>query len=816
MRAWLRIALLALLVAASLLPACSSDDDDDRAAGGGDLTDPAAGDALAAYWEAGAAAGSALAGANDLWATFAGLAADPAASADTVLQAARAYAGACTTAADRLAAWHDLEQAIAPAGAGKAQISEVARATALEVLDTAASALQTQAEALTVAWRTLGGLASLRDALAADPDGIVPVTGVLAGALEARLHARDQVVIAEILAENDRGGLLPLGQMQGSTPTQRAAWYDDLADDHPLKLQCRAAVPAFDSVERDLSLALLSRAGRGQLQLFGQVGAGGASLAGLPAHLTGAQEGAPANHELTVSLVDGQTGAALGGEAMVLVRRRGQHDLEPRLALLGGATAQFLAQLPAGRYDVLALADGWARAIACDEATAAGGLLELTLSHLQQASLILEEIDAPAMGGVGMRVTARAVAASAAGRGLDFAWQIRGECESVAPTGPECAFVPASAGVYTAICTVSDDAGEVATDSTTVTVAPFAVEVFRTDFLVEQVPDFHFNPGEVDTLWLWVANRGDSDVRGQARLQGRDGLDVDVMSETWTLGAGRQTRWMVTVPIPADYDLPRARLDFSFTADGYTLVQELDYRVDFYVEIDRIASPQTSRVVTVSGLVANPQLESAELVIDRDRNQVYHLPLDNGAFEQVVILSGTEETARRRLAVGASSGNRHATGSAGFMAAIARADFRVTLWWDTDGTDVDLWVTDPQGEKCYFANKTTASGLELDVDDVTGYGPENITGESDLPPGSYLVQVHYYSDHGTGLDTEATVLLTLHEGTDDESVSTHTQAIGDGDVWTVATIVWDGAHVTRLEPAPRDRITVVPRGLPVK
>ena len=139
-----------------------------------------------------------------------------------------------------------------------------------------------------------------------------------------------------------------------------------------------------------------------------------------------------------------------------------------------------------------------------------------------------------------------------------------------------------------------------------------------------------------------------------------------------------------------------------------------------------------------------------------------------------------------------------------------------SLFWDTNGTDVDLWVTDPDGEKCYFANQTTASGLELDVDDVTGYGPENITGESDLPAGEYLVQVHYYSDHGTGLATEATVMLTMHEGTDQASVVTDSQTIGDGDVWTVATVVWDGTEVVSVTPAPRERITVVPRALPAK
>ncbi len=813
MRPWLRFPFLALAAVVLLLGACSRDDED--AGGTIDLNDPDAGAALSGYWEAGDAAGTALAASEDLWASFAALAADPTVLPDSTLQAARAYAAACTTAAADLAAWRELELAIAPVGGGKAQISREARQTALEVLEVAATAVRTGAEGLVVSWQVLGGIHGLREALA-DPDGTLPVTGRLAEALDARLQARDAAVVEAILAGQDRGGVLPLAQIEGDTPAAQAAWHTDLDGDHPLKRQCRAAVPAFDAAEREASLALLGRAARGQLRIFPATGAGGAGLAALSDQLAGPDEAGPTGHETTLALVSGTDGQPVTGPAMVLIRRRGLPEEDPRLALLDAAAAQVILHLPAGRYDVLALADGWARAVACDRTVAGPGTLALSLSHLQEASLILEEVVAPPMAGAGTRVTATAVAASAAGRGLTFDWTVRGPCESVTPGGPDCTFVPASAGAYTAVVTVRDDVGASATDSTTITVAPFAVEVFRTDFLAEQVVDHHFNPGEQDTLWLWVANRGDQDLDGVARLQGRDGLDVDVTSETWSLPAGRQTRWQVAVPIPADYDRPRARLDFSFTAGGHTLVQELDYRVDFYAELARIASPQTSRIITVSGTVANPALESAELVVDRDRNQVYQLPLQNGAFEQVVILSGTDETARRRLEVTAHAGNRRASARAGFMAAIPRADFRATLFWDTDGTDVDLWVTDPDGEKCYYANETTASGLELDVDDVTGYGPENVTGERDLPAGEYLIQVHYFSDHGTGLPTEATVMITMHEGSEQETVQTASQTITDGDVWTVATVTWDGTEVVSVRPAPRHRITVVPRGLPAK
>ncbi len=370
--------------------------------------------------------------------------------------------------------------------------------------------------------------------------------------------------------------------------------------------------------------------------------------------------------------------------------------------------------------------------------------------------------------------------------------------------------------MYMALVTVSDASGNARSDSTAIDVKPFCLDVFRTDFVVEQLADLHFNPGEQDTVMLWITNRGNVDVNGTASIVGLDGVTTGAEPETWTLGAGRQTRWNVAVPIPADYDGETVNLEFRFAADGEVLVQRLEYRLDFYVEMDFIRSPQTSRILSVSGTVANPALETATLVLDRDRENLYRLPLDNGRFEQVIILPGSLETRRVRLNVSAETGNRREEARAGFMAAITPADFRCTLFWDTNETDVDLWVTDPAGVKCYYANKTTASGLELDVDDVTGYGPENITGEADLPAGDYLVQIHYYSDHGTNLPSHCTVMVTLHEGTEQETVQVFEQTISDSDVWTVCTVTWNGSQVTRVTPGRGDVESLQMQALPGK
>ncbi|MCP4539677.1 MAG: hypothetical protein GY832_21275, partial [Chloroflexi bacterium] len=76
----------------------------------------------------------------------------------------------------------------------------------------------------------------------------------------------------------------------------------------------------------------------------------------------------------------------------------------------------------------------------------------------------------------------------------------------------------------------------------------------------------------------------------------------------------------------------------------------------------------------------------------------------------------------------------------------------IELVWDTDGTDIDLHVLEPDGEMVYYGAKESAIGGRLDVDDTDGFGPEHYTlGEmpGDRPvPGRYVVWVNYYGGRG--------------------------------------------------------------------
>ena len=51
-------------------------------------------------------------------------------------------------------------------------------------------------------------------------------------------------------------------------------------------------------------------------------------------------------------------------------------------------------------------------------------------------------------------------------------------------------------------------------------------------------------------------------------------------------------------------------------------------------------------------------------------------------------------------------------------------DVRIVIGWTSDNSDIDLWVTDPHKEKCFYEHSETASGGKISQDVTQGYGPE--------------------------------------------------------------------------------------------
>ncbi|MFH1194708.1 MAG: hypothetical protein V1720_03285 [bacterium] len=84
---------------------------------------------------------------------------------------------------------------------------------------------------------------------------------------------------------------------------------------------------------------------------------------------------------------------------------------------------------------------------------------------------------------------------------------------------------------------------------------------------------------------------------------------------------------------------------------------------------------------------------------------------------------------------------------------------QISLSWNTDETDLDLWVTDPSGFRIYYGDTLSTTGGKLDRDDTDGYGPENIFWKDSAPDGEYKVQVDYWDDEG-GQKTDFVVTVS--------------------------------------------------------
>ena len=88
-------------------------------------------------------------------------------------------------------------------------------------------------------------------------------------------------------------------------------------------------------------------------------------------------------------------------------------------------------------------------------------------------------------------------------------------------------------------------------------------------------------------------------------------------------------------------------------------------------------------------------------------------------------------------------------------------DVRVVLNWDADNCDMDLWVFDPNNEKCFYSHPTTELGGLLSKDMTGGYGPEEFILKKALA-GKYKIQVQYYGSRQQKIAGATTIQLELY------------------------------------------------------
>jgi hypothetical protein len=120
---------------------------------------------------------------------------------------------------------------------------------------------------------------------------------------------------------------------------------------------------------------------------------------------------------------------------------------------------------------------------------------------------------------------------------------------------------------------------------------------------------------------------------------------------------------------------------------------------------------------------------------------------------------------------------------------LAAGNFRIVLTWGQTPYDLDSHLLTPSGTEIYYSNKV-GTGVNLDVDDMSSYGPETIT-ISTVATGTYTYFVHNYS--GTPAITASSAVVRVYNSTG--LIRTYNvPATGTGYYWNVFTL--SGSTIT--------------------
>lgn len=670
-------------------------------------------------------------------------------------------------------------------------------------------------------WRVLSGSHTLRQALSASDSGI-PILSDAAKKLEEHNAARDRSIIDAIERNDSEEGNVPISQLQGSTTQEKIDYYRNLPDDDPLKKQTRGDVHLWDTEEKAATVKTIKGFSKDMVKNYVGAISGSDVLVEVGDQSLSPEQTPEEKGLVQIEIKDFDTAVNVTTHKTILIQKRDQPQDDPCVAVLDGVDPEMGIPLASGVYDVVVIAEDYVRTVEEGLEIVTGQVTNMLHEMYDYAanSLVLERVAAtPATGIVGNPVTVSATAASLIGSRLTLEWSISGGTfASPAQSGADLTFTPTQVGPYTVSLEVSDAVGNTRTGSVDLDVTGAEIEILNWEVTSEEFSDGEINPGEQVYVDVTLINRGDEAVTGVPSLVGQDRITTSGSAASVTIEAGGQVTVSGNFRLPVDYSPATGAVTHRFATGDVVIAQDLAFDVAFGIEIDAISSPVTDRVLNISGRVSNPALNTANLIISGDLDQAYVVNLSNGEFSQDVALDASTSAAINTVLVTADSGSRHAEASTDFVAQVPPAALRVTLTWDTNDTDVDLWVTDPAGASCGWTNTYTASGLTLDFDDTNGYGPENIT-TATAQVGTYSVRADYFSDHDedVAIPSSCTIVVRLNEGTPNEKTTSYHGTLYDsGDSWTAATITIDAGGKATLAAGPKALGYVDPASLPRK
>jgi len=695
------------------------------------------------------------------------------------------------------------ENAIVPYGGSKNLLTDIAKGVYNKAKDTVVSG----GKMVRSGWRVMSGKQSIRQVLN-DPDSGIPLISGWAATIQKRNSARDAEIRNMIenwnpvTSPEDCNHTIPYDDLPGSTPQEKANAYLNMSDEDPVKMGMRRDVMLWSDDERQATAETAKELGETGVKAVGDA--------------YGGPYGEWTNEVMNQMLDEDETADDCGtmdidipvtASKTLIISKANMPDDDPRITVIMNAPQNLEQQLPPGEYHIIALAEGFIRGVYENLQIVKTSVTNLTaeLLNLAENPIIIEDLTVQeGCPTVNQPVHSHLSCVSTIGQELSFAWTVSGgSYTGFNPIGTELTFTPTEEKEYTISVDVSDNLNNHKTRSVSLASLGGMLAIDDWEIGSEDFTDNKLNPGEKITIELFVTNTGTTDLSGYHNIPSGNGFTSLFNSTHVDISAGTTIAIYVPLKINSELSINEITLQYQFTTENQNhntvlISDSVELPVDFYVTIDEISDVVTDRIVNITGKIANPSLTTALLILDNDSEHSIEMNLNNGNFSQAVVLNGSTAEVSHTVYVIAVSGGLTAEDTMTFTSLVPIMSLHCTLTWDTSGTDVDFWITDPNKEKCYYAHRHTASGLALDVDDTDGYGPENITSPSVIP-GDYTVQVHYYSDHDyeNAIGTNCVVVVRQ---TDLPPINYYGYLADTGDLWTVTTLHYDSEKGWSIKP----------------
>ncbi|NHE58986.1 carboxypeptidase regulatory-like domain-containing protein [Cyclobacterium plantarum] len=242
-----------------------------------------------------------------------------------------------------------------------------------------------------------------------------------------------------------------------------------------------------------------------------------------------------------------------------------------------------------------------------------------------------------------------------------------------------------------------------------------------------------------------------------------------------------------------------------------------DYSVNITVGGNNVDRSDTIRgTALISGQIINSQtgqgLSGAEVTFSADgdttrmeadlvvtTDELGYYIIDGapvGVFIQVVRNEGFYPQVQENVAITEGENELNPVTA---VEGVAEGALRIVLTWGVSPGDLDSHLTGPSSNgrfHCYFSSKNPVSEVNLDVDDVTSFGPETIT-ISEFTTGTYRYSVHNYSnwsESGSEGIASSPARVEVY-GSNGLVASFSPPAITPGNTWRVFEIAVAGSNI---------------------